>query len=157
MPDSIGQLSNLKTFTLCFSRVFKGLPDAFSQCSKMETIYMGSNDEMDSLPSGLGNLKQLKGLDVRDAPLAREGAAGLPADLAQLGQSENFKDFTALNQPVAWDAADQKTIADMCSGGAKYYHGIETFEDRAKYWKRDNDKLKADAEKAESSEGEQSA
>merc|ERR1712137_457887 len=86
LPDSIGQLANLKTLAMTDLSLFESLPDSFGELAKLETLTMTDIPVIKSLPDSIGQLASLKTLAMTDLPLFES----LPDSFGELAKLETL-------------------------------------------------------------------
>ena len=83
LPYSIGNLKNLQTLDVSDNKL-SSLPDSIGNLKHLQKLNLSDN-ELTSLPNSIGNLKHLKTLDVSDNELS-----SLPQSIMDLILSDNF-------------------------------------------------------------------
>jgi internalin A len=83
LPDSISQLTNLKSLDLSSNRLTK-LPDFIGELTNLEDLALSRN-QLSSLPESFSHLKRLKILDISNNLLTR-----LPESITKLSNLENL-------------------------------------------------------------------
>merc|ERR1711909_192668 len=86
LPDSIGQLANLKTLTMADLPLFESLPDSIGELAKLETLTMTDIPVIKSLPDSIGQLASLKTLAMTDLSLFES----LPDSFGELAKLETL-------------------------------------------------------------------
>merc|ERR1711909_41514 len=86
LPDSIGQLPNLKTLTMADLPLFESLPDSIGELAKLETLTMTDIPVIKSLPDSIGQLASLKTLAMTDLSLFES----LPDSFGELAKLETL-------------------------------------------------------------------
>lgn len=64
LPSSITALESLKDLWIGDNQL-NSVPMGFEKLTNLENIYFGGNTNISSLPSNIGNLRRLKGIDIR--------------------------------------------------------------------------------------------
>nr|WP_289057471.1 leucine-rich repeat domain-containing protein [uncultured Psychrobacter sp.] len=91
LPENIGKLSNLKSFTIWYCPLTT-LPNSIGDLSSLEILDVATN-ELDSLPESIGNLKNLRELRVSGNKLD-----SLPESIGNL---KNLQHFGALSDNLS--------------------------------------------------------
>ncbi|MBC6476608.1 MAG: cadherin-like domain-containing protein [Hormoscilla sp. GM7CHS1pb] len=86
LPDSLGNLSNLKFLDMSYNDLTGTIPDSLGNLSNLKTLDLDRNDLSGSIPDSLGNLINLKELE-----LSRNSLSGSIPD--SLGNLINLKEL----------------------------------------------------------------
>ena len=87
IPNSIGDLTNLRTLELAFNKLKGTIPSTIGKLTKLEVLSFNGNFFTGNIPASLGNLSELKELHLSSNLLT----GAMPASLG------NLENITVLN------------------------------------------------------------
>ena len=87
IPDSIGQLSQLTSLYLQYNNLSRSIPNSIGQLNQLKYLYLDGNQLSGSIPDSIGQLSQLTVLDLRNNQLS----GPIPDSIGQLSQLQYLR------------------------------------------------------------------
>lgn len=122
LPESLSQLTELRTLELSFNKLSGELPEALGNLPYLEVLALNGNNITGSIPHTFGNLSTLKQLHLSSNQLAGD----LPESLSNLEQLEVFNVFdNDLSGPIPLGIAQNRNLKDLMIAQNRFHNSNE--------------------------------